>query len=761
VCYGGVSLCVYMHGITKELHRLVRASLARNGALTGSELVYRDLLGYVTEQRGGVRLDVVIDVVTGTSAGGINGIYLSKALAGNRSQDALRNLWLEKADIKQLLRGWRRLPVGVRVWPLLLQALKKSPLRGEDISLWLYDALKAMDTRDAAGDGAPGTLVPDGHVLQLFVTMTDFSGYDRPVRLTDPPLVNDRRHRHWFEFRYGEGEDLFTSDYNPALAFAARATSCFPGVFPPVSVGVFNGYLRKRAAALGGKLVTTFFRPYELAEAPLEDTYFIDGGVLDNRPFGLAIGAIRAKPADVEVDRKLLYLEPDPAEDPSSGAATPATGPPRKPPETVAAVLGAVSGIPRKEPILDDLLEVARLNERVQRLRDVIKTDFDRVGQIVQRIVNTLGKVPTEPDSPELREWNRLANEEAQKQAGLEYATYVRSKISGAVDRYAATACAICNFPTDSNQAFFVREVVRCWVEQMGLFEPGDGPSEGQLELLRYFDFDYGVRRLRFVIAAVVWWYDKLREPGIPSRKELDAVNGELWEAVHELQGAMTAKGFGDDICRQITECFSLARLDGALRTGGTAEDFARKYDSELLQITEELKAELNEKLDPVIPTLYVRLDELTKGWHEERRWDLLVRWLGFPIWDVLLYPIQSLSDAGEVDAVEVVRMSPRDAKLLEPAKDRKGRKLDGVKLGHFAAFLERSYRENDYLWGRLDAAERLLRLVLPAGDEDPQFEKWCGKAFLAILDEEENDKQPLAKAKRLIAELREQSKAL
>jgi hypothetical protein len=28
VCYGGVSLTIYMHGVTKEIHKLVRASMA-------------------------------------------------------------------------------------------------------------------------------------------------------------------------------------------------------------------------------------------------------------------------------------------------------------------------------------------------------------------------------------------------------------------------------------------------------------------------------------------------------------------------------------------------------------------------------------------------------------------------------------------------------------------------------------------------------------------------------------------------------------
>ena len=30
VCYGGISLAVYMHGITKEIWRLVRASRAHH-----------------------------------------------------------------------------------------------------------------------------------------------------------------------------------------------------------------------------------------------------------------------------------------------------------------------------------------------------------------------------------------------------------------------------------------------------------------------------------------------------------------------------------------------------------------------------------------------------------------------------------------------------------------------------------------------------------------------------------------------------------
>ncbi len=38
--------------------------------------------------------------------------------------------------------------------------------------------------------------------------------------------------------------------------------------------------------------------------------------------------------------------------------------------------------------------------------------------------------------------------------------------------------------------------------------------------------------------------------------------------------------------------------------------------------------------------------------------------------------------------------------------------KLAGVELAHFGAFLKRSWRANDWMWGRLDAAERLVMLL-------------------------------------------------
>ena len=50
-----------------------------------------------------------------------------------------------------------------------------------------------------------------------------------------------------------------------------------------------------------------------------------------------------------------------------------------------------------------------------------------------------------------------------------------------------------------------------------------------------------------------------------------------------------------------------------------------------------------------------------------------------------------------------------------EPVWNTPDAKLTGVKLGHFAAFYRASWRANDFMWGRLDAAVRVVDLLVDA----------------------------------------------
>ena len=307
VLYGGASLAIYMHGTTKELQRLVKASaLADIGSAptTASERVYGELLTEVARRDpAGVRTRVVVDVVAGTSAGGINGVYLSKALAHNRSQDSLRDLWLDRGDIKVLLRGPAWLPAFLKIPVLLAGFIKKPVLKGDAIAQWMYGALRDMD-RAGSQPAELETLMPPSHRLELFVTVTDFYGYHRDVTLADPGLVGERAHRHVLSFRFGDGDDDFDEAHNSALAFSARTTMSFPGAFPSISLASFQAAVAKEAGDVS-PILPELFRIYELSDSDPHATFFIDGGVLDNKPFGHAIAAIRRRAAESEVNRRL------------------------------------------------------------------------------------------------------------------------------------------------------------------------------------------------------------------------------------------------------------------------------------------------------------------------------------------------------------------------------------------------------------------------------------------------------------------------
>jgi hypothetical protein len=63
VVYGGIALAIYMNGICQEFYNAVRG-----------RGIYK-LIKALTDA------DIVVDIISGTSAGGINGVLLSYALA--------------------------------------------------------------------------------------------------------------------------------------------------------------------------------------------------------------------------------------------------------------------------------------------------------------------------------------------------------------------------------------------------------------------------------------------------------------------------------------------------------------------------------------------------------------------------------------------------------------------------------------------------------------------------------------------------------
>lgn len=765
VCYGGVSLAIYMHGITKEIHKLVQAAAAladdaaNNPFPTGTERVYWDLLdrierGEVGSGTIGTRLHVVVDIISGTSAGGINGVFLAKALAHNRSQDALKQLWFEKGDIKQLLRGWRRVPVVLRLAWIAYRAARQPlkvqpPLRGGDMCRWLHAALDDMD-RNGRPEGI-ASLVPDDLELQLFVPITDFHGYDREIPLYDPRFVRDRTHRHVMQFRHRSGESQLGAEFNHALAFAARATSSFPGAFPPIDFAGYERYFQGDVHL--ADLTPRLFPLYTLAGSDPARTHFVDGGVLDNFPFQSSIDAIAAKPAASEVDRRLLYIEPDPAE-----GAGPTLD--LKPPSLYKTIFGGYASIPRKEPILDDLVKLAGRNEAVLRVRDVIESSFGAIAGRVDALVEEVGRsAMLSPDlsGHQLAELDGRVQELALAEAGFGAATYLRLRVRSMVDAYSAVISYVLRFPVGSLQAAFVASVLRRWAAEDGLLAqaPDDQQRERRAQFLSVLDLQYRERRIRFLISALSWLYSREREPDTPSRAQLDDGKQRLYRHVaklHALVGDLAADA------KLVTTLENVFSDEGVRDTVAENEfelfSFLDRHRQALMSVRESVGGRMAAALPALDEGLHRDVLKLVGLCGEQLGRDLLTRYLGFPFWDLLVYPLEEMSGVGERDHVEVYRLSPQDVTLLDGDGDQQGKELKGKTLFHFGAFFSRKGREGDYLWGRLDAAERLIKLLLDIRREPSALSTGtpvaaqpavghaalaaeCEPAFRAILDEE------------------------
>jgi len=805
VLYGGVSLCIYMHGVTKELHRLVRASNAlengKEAATTPVEEVYRDLLHELAEQSDGVRTRVVLDIVSGTSAGGINGIFLAKALAHDLELDPLRKLWLEEGDIRRLARGpvgWAaRLPVwpgpprsgrsgplrrmvravfsvvakvlrpivmvlgAVLAWLMLpffwlfdRVGLLRAPLKGDRVFTLAYDALQAMSAPNGrtpeAEVGAPRSLMPTGHRLRLFVTTTDIRGYFRTIRIWRPRAVTDRRHRHVLEFGYlPPGMDSFD---DPALALAARATSCFPGAFPPVAIGSVGETLQGKGASWvpdrTKALIDNYFGIYTASGTDALESWFFDGGVLDNRPFGLAIGAIARQPASTEVDRKLLYIEPDPAPLPARQSTSE--------PRFVYTVRQALVRIPRAEPILDDLERVQAQNERARRVQGAVRAAFPSIEAVVVEAVGD--SFDTAADF----------HARAQKLLGPAYVGYLLLKLQSVVDHFATVTSRLLGLPVESNQAAFVQAVMREWSLARDLTEPhgpgagkappsGDEPpepllTEDQIEFLSSFDLGYGWRRIRFVIDGVNAMYENVdSRQQRPLRKDLNEAKRRLYDLRRRLEWVLSGEAFrGSEVETKMLTLFPPWPSDLRREPRGFPEN-PTEYARERLEGLDDARASLRAFLERervlggFRDELRATVEDVTAGWADDARRKVLVRYLGFPFWDAILYPARAFSDLEELDQIEVMRLSPRNASCLD-AVGKGAEKLTGAGLAHFGAFFSPSGRRADYLWGRLDGAEQLVALLLDerdalgggdaAGREVARG--WCRRVFEAILEEEE-----------------------
>ena len=136
------------------------------------------------------------------------------------------------------------------------------------------------------------------------------------------------------------------------------------------------------------------------------------------------------------------------------------------------------------------------------------------------------------------------------------------------------------------------------------------------------------------------------------------------------------------------------------------------------------------------------RLSEGLSALSKEMRRPMLLAYLGFPFFDIATLPLLQGEGLNEFDPIRVDRISPDDATSIRKGGARAT--LKGTQFNNFGAFFSRAYRENDYLWGRLHGAERLVDILLstlpPNATLGPgRVAEIKRSIFHAILDEEQD----------------------
>jgi patatin-related protein len=756
VFFGGVSLAVYQHGINREILNLVRASKLLHRHRTGTESgtpsmheyypdeperstgdVYYRFLEAVGKQ---LDLQVIVDVVSGSSAGAMNGVALSRALAHDLSLAPLTDMWLANADIGQLLHAdakakrWSKWFFWPFVQPLLSRLKRegliigpidaemrerasmflrsrwfKPPLDGCRLATLILDGLTSMERPGAAGE----SLLPPGTRLELLVTATDFRGLDRSIFIHDPPILTEREHRRPFHFQlYHEKSGHLRSDFDldsiPSLAFAARASASYPGAFPPAQIRELDDLLaaRHRPWPTRAQFIKHNFGGYRDQRVDPENAVLVDGSILDNKPIKATLDAIRTHSAVREVDRRLIFV------DPHSQLDKPPPGP--EMPGFFATLRGALSDLPRTDPTYKELAEVGRYNKQVRRLKQAIAYARPQVAKLVDEV--TEGKSRGSFTVNDLRHW-RLSSTNALASTPIVYDSFIRTLTLEALDFVAELIAGACGFLRESTAMHRVQEAVESWAAQHGIlladsyqaaehaYENVDMPAFARMTI--EFGVVYKKRRLNFVLHEISDLYDAGASPAdAAAAEDLDLIKIQ----VHKLIDALAMyddPGFLSE--RAVAMC---RKLFAPMATGQADVDtFVAGHDADLTALVRRLAIECdlagrNDDADTLLSS------PLVQNLEPRYRTAILTGYLGYFYWDVILHPIVSALalETGPIEEILIDRISPDDARSLAPPGN--PRVLLGGTFAGFGGFLNRSTRENDYLWGRLHAVDRLFDIL-------------------------------------------------
>jgi len=676
VLNGGVSLAVWMGGVTHELDLLRRASRGDREESVPEE--DRPVFGMWKRYAERANYKVLIDVIAGTSAGGVNGTLLAAAIGRGSQLPDLRATWLKSAAL---------------TCDKLLGESPHSLLDGEYFERAIgAEFAKMEDVNDSA------------EPVTLFVTATALDG--APCKYADGfkgkfDVADHRRlyrfHHDPFEVTYVKGEGdgswrLKTDSRNDfddglgALRLAARASAGFPLAFSPVDEA---DLLRYRT------------RPAHRLDPPDEASCVIDGGILNNAPFEPVLEAIADRTVNGRLKRVVVYIVPSSGQEPQQDTD-------RAPCSDVPLTTIASTSVnyPRESNLRTGTEALsARLSSHTEDLHH-------------QLFMNQRDS-PTQVGGP------------LQTAAGLIFGEY-RVRRAGAAVWKARQLMAGATWrrslkPTPQGKGEEILEGNPLWV-------PVDPPTLDQPLAANFEEWSWGVSPAeRLVWTLTAHLQDRLRYVG-----DTDAQTS-LTSAIQNLSGNAR-------VIRSIEEALDtqIRNSQRGLPSGFVPDD--RWVTQRFNELFQELgvRSEVGEQVRQAVEFYLNALP--AEG--RPSATQVLKECLCAEVLTKAFAPPPQLFD--HTPDFHFLRLGPDAASPVfpqGPIAQLTERKLYGIRLNHFGAFVHADWRASDFTWGRLDATHHLLRLLIE--DETRQQEAEA-EIHEAILDREIGKEQMLKNLQEL-----------
>ncbi len=432
--------------------------------------------------------------------------------------------------------------------------------------------------------------------------------------------------------------------------------------------------------------------------------------MLVNAPFAEAMAVLRDRPAHREVDRRFVYIDPQPDRIGGQRARRSAHRPVSSRRSSVRSHRSRASS---RCATISKSWPGNRAKWRGS--RNIVEALRPEVEQAVEKL---FGRTLffDRPTVKRLAAWRAKAHQAAAERAGFAFHGYAQVKFAGVVDMLAdlihAAAPGLMLATSEPIAHHLTAHLAAQGLDHLTALRGGGASSEA-IDFFTAHDLPFRIRRLRLLARRLTQDWEADASIGEAARESArEAVYGAL---------ALYFDRESTDWLGPDFDALAMRVFDdpGAVLAGIAERRQLRETD---LLADAMLATALGEMPLPL-----------------RRR--VLLAYLGFPFYDTVTLPLLRGEGLTEFDPVKVDRISPDDARSIRAGGTRET--LRGVEFYNFGAFFSRAYRENDYLWGRLHGAERMIDLVASAlpdnmtlsAEEMALFKR---EAFLAILDEEE-----------------------